>query len=117
MLTLFLLNLKIQLQRQLLEKFEKTWLTANEQEPSRQLLSELWLQQDFVDTFARILGNKTQLLAKDEFRRSPFSVTAAAAGYAHIGGKLDDITATVASVKTQSAKLTSASSGEDTSLD
>ena len=71
--------------------------------PSREVLDDLWLQQEFVDTFTRILGNKTQLLAKDEFRRSPFSVSAAAAGYAHIGGKLDDITAVVAVVNNPEA--------------
>ena len=82
-------------------------MSANNLEPSKQLLSDLWFEQDFLETFTRILGNKTQLLANDEFRRSPFSVTAAAAGYAHIGGKLDDITATVAVVNCESAKLDS----------
>ncbi len=88
---------------QLLEKFEKTWMETHNLTPSREVLDDLWLQQEFVDTFTRILGNKTQLLAKDEFRRSPFSVSAAAAGYAHIGGKLDDITAVVAVVNNPEA--------------
>ena len=90
---------------QLLEKFEKTWMETHGLSPSREVLADLWLQQEFVDTFTRILGNKTQQLAKDEFRRSPFSVSAAAAGYAHIGGKLDDITAVVAVVNNPEAKF------------
>ena len=101
---------------QLLEKFEQTWMETHNLEPSPEVLANLWLQQDFVDTFARILGNKTQLLAKDEFRRSPFSVSAAAAGYAHIGGKLDDITAVVAVVNHPDDPLSVTGSVEEEQL-
>ena len=69
-------------------------------EPTRANLDLVWQIQSAVNAFTDILGRKTQRLAKDEFRRSPFSVSAAQAGYAHIGGKLDDITAVVAVVST-----------------
>jgi|TARA_B110000971_G_C19567151_1_gene301397 hypothetical protein len=69
-------------------------------EPTLESFNAMWQNQAAVTAFATMLGERTQEFAKDEVRRSPFTVNAASSGYAHIGGKLDDITCVVAVVNT-----------------
>ena len=82
----------------MIHTFEYNWCIEHDFEPTLDAFNSLWQNKTAVTAFADQLGARTQELAKDEVRRSPFTVNAATAGFAHIGGKLDDITCVVAVV-------------------
>ena len=82
----------------MIHKFEYDWCIQHKQDPTLDSFNNLWQDPAAVTAFTEQLGHRTQVLAKDEVRRSPFTVNAATAGYAHVGGKLDDITCVVAVV-------------------
>ena len=73
----------------MIHTFEYNWCIEHDFEPTLDAFNSLWQNKTAVTAFADQLGARTQELAKDEVRRSPFTVNAATAGFAHIGGKLD----------------------------
>jgi hypothetical protein len=82
----------------MIHTFEYNWCIENDMEPTLDSFNSLWQNKEAISVFTDQLGARTQELAMDEVRRSPFAVNAASAGYAHVGGKLDDITCFVASI-------------------
>ena len=72
----------------MIHKFEYNWCIDNKMEPTLKSFDNLWQDKTAVTAFTDTLGQRTLELAKDEVRRSPFTVNAATAGYSHVGGKL-----------------------------
>lgn len=82
----------------MMHTFEYDWCIENQLEPTLDSFNDMWQDKAAITAFANHLGARTQELAHDAVRRSPFTVNAATAGYTHVGGKLDDITCIVAAV-------------------
>ena len=76
---------------QLLESSEQTWMETHNLELSRQVLADLWLQQDFVDTFALFWVTKRSYLPRT-IPPQPIFRQRCSSRLRTYRGQLDDIT-------------------------